>query len=306
MLNFDELKDRRQFNNKFVVLTLKKAEQEKLADKIYHCSDVSEISICQGCGQRYFAGSYYCKSRFCSICAKLRALAWLSKLVPLLKDFMDKGYKVFMVNYTIKDQADLQVGLDALLNAWRYMTNGEKTLRKEFRKLNCGGVRSVEVKIGKGSGLWHPHIHSIVLCKVPKGEKVKQFKDYKKLWEIAVRSAFGCSKGSEKLGSVDVRGIKARNGKDLIGAIVETFKYISKFDWLKLDTVRVKELIEKTKGRHFISSWGELYGLNKQVEELLARTSEEELKEKVCEVCGCTEFELEHELTDRLPKESLK
>ena len=86
-------------------------------------------------------------------------------------------------------------------------------------------------------------------------------------------------------------------------AIVETFKYISKFDWLKLPTDKVNELIEKTKGRHFISAWGELYGLNKQVEELLAMTSEQELKDKVCEVCGCTEFDLEHELTDRLPND---
>ena len=306
MLKFNDLKDKRYFNGNFIVPTLRNAGQDKLADKIYHCSDVSDIAVCQNCGQRYFAGSYYCKSRFCSICAKLRALAWLSKLVPLLNDYMAQGYKVFMVNYTIKDQADLEVGLTALLDAWRYMTNGEKSLRRKFRELNCGGVRSVEVKIGKGSGIWHPHIHTLVLCKVAKGERVRQFEDYRKIWECAVRSAFGCSKGSEKLGSVDIRGIKKGNRKSIMGAVVETFKYISKFDWLKLPSDKVNELIEKTKGRHFISAWGELYGLNKQVEELLAMTSEEELKNKVCEVCGCTEFELEHELTDKLPKDILK
>ncbi len=305
-MKFNDLKDKRYFNGNFIAPTLRKAGQEKLAEKIYHCSDMSDIAVCQNCGQRYFAGSFYCKSRFCSICAKLRALAWLSKLVPLLNDYMAKGYKVFMVNYTIKDQADLEVGLTALLDAWRYMTNGEKSLRRKFRELNCGGVRSVEVKIGKGSGIWHPHIHTLVLCKVAKGERVRQFEDYKELWECAVRSAFGCSKTSKKLGSVDIRGIKKGNRKSIMGAVVETFKYISKFDWLKLPPDKVNELVEKTKGRHFISAWGELYGLNKQVEELLAMTSEEELKDKVCEVCGCTEFELEHELTDKLPKDTLK
>lgn len=306
MLRYNDLKDKRYFNANFVVPALRQAKQDELADKIYHCADVTDIATCKRCGQRYFAGTYYCKSRFCSICAKLRAMAWLSKLVPLLNDYIAKGYKVFMLNLTIKDQEDLEKGLEYLLTAWRYMTHDEKTMRKTFRQLNCGGVRSVEVKIGKGSGVWHPHIHSIVLYKPLKGEKVKQFESYKKLWECSVRSAFGCSKGSEKLGSVDIRGIKGKKNKDLMGAIVETFKYISKFDWLQFSPDKVKELVEKTKGRHFISSWGELYGLNKQVEELLAMTSEQELKDKVCEVCGCTEFELEHELTDKLPKDSLK
>lgn len=305
MLKFNDLKDKRYFNGRFIVPALKNAGQDKLAYTIEHCSYMSEIAVCQNCGKKYFAGSFYCKSRFCSICAKLRAMAWLSKLIPLFNEYTSKGYKVFMLNLTIKDQEDLGVGLSALLDAWRYMSNGEKSLRQKFKELNVGGVRSVEVKLGKGSGIWHPHIHSLVLCKVKRGEYVQQFNDYKKLWECAVRSAFNCSKSSEKLGSVDIRGIRSGNNKGLMGAIVETFKYISKFTWLSLEPDKINELIEKTKGRRFISSWGKLYGLNKQVEELLNRTTEEELKDKVCIMCGCSVFELEHILTDLISEEHL-
>lgn len=300
MLDYKDLKDKRKFNRQLIVPALRKAGQVKLADKIAVCSEVSDIAICKTCGERYFAGSYYCKSRFCSICAKLRAMAWLAKLVPLFNDYIEKGYKIFKLNLTIKDQDDLKVGLQVLTDAWRIMTNGDKSNRRTFKSLNVGGVRSIEVKIGENSGQWHPHIHAMVLCPCKRGERVKaQFADYRKLWERSVVSAFKGKLGSEKLGSIDISGIRKRdNNLNLMGAIVETFKYISKFEWLDLEPKRINELIEQTKGRHFISSWGLLYGLNKQVDELLEQTSADVIKEKVCEICGCTEFELEHVLTD--------
>lgn len=29
-----------------------------------------------------------------------------------------------------------------------------------------GGVFSIEVKRGKNSGLWHPHVHFVILCDI--------------------------------------------------------------------------------------------------------------------------------------------
>ncbi len=233
-------------------------------------------------------------------------MAWLAKLVPLLKEYVGRGYVVFMLNLTLKDQSDLERGLTALSDAWRYMTNGEKTSRAKFKQLNSGGVRSTEVKIGKRSGLWHPHIHAIVLYNLKRGGKVRQFEDYRDLWERAVRSALNCAADAPKLSGVDIRAVKDYTGENsLLSAVVETFKYIAKFDWIEIAPERVNELVTKTKGKHFISAWGVLYGLNKQVEELLNRSTEEELKQHVCTVCGCSEFELEHALTDIIPKSYL-
>lgn len=300
MLNKSDLHAKIAFNASCVAPALRSAHQDKLAHDVETCAQWSKIAVCTGCGTKYYAGSDYCKSRFCAICAKLRALAWLAKLVPLLQDYIARGYYVFMLNLTIKDQQSLAIGLTALRAAWRHMTHDDRASRNKFKQLNSGGVRSTEVKIGEGSGIWHPHIHALTIYKPPPNVfKVRQFDDYRQLWENAVRSAFNCVDGSDKLGSVDIRGIKALDGsKGLISAIIETFKYICKFQWLELPPDRINELVTETKGKHFIAAWGELYGLNKQVEELLNRSTEEELRGHVCAVCGCSEFELENLLTD--------
>lgn len=296
MLKLVELKERISFNQKVIAPRLKSVGEDKLAVEIKYCGTTSQIATCQGCGTKYYAGSAYCKSRYCAICAKLRAMAWLCKLVPLLEDYRKQGYKMFMLNLTIKDNANLKYILDKLILSWRIMSHDDKTCRKEFRTLNDGGIRSIEIKLGENSKLWHPHIHSIVLLKINK--KVLQYEQYKRLWEHSTALALGTTK---KVGSIDIRGLKGFDG-DIVGAVVETFKYMTKLDWLNVPNEKLKEMFSATHNRRFISSWGVLYGINKQVEELLSRSSAEELKQHACKVCGCTEFELDNILTVMMPK----
>ncbi len=294
MLKYEDLKKRMYYNEKYIVPKLKAVEQDKLAFNIENCSKTSCIATCTNCGTKYYAGSSYCKSRYCAVCAKLRALAWLCKLVPLLEQYSSNGYKLFMLNLTIKDNEDLDYILNKLMKSWRIMTHDDKRCKKEFRNLNDGGIRSIEIKIGENSGIWHPHIHSIVLLKTD--QKVYQYNDYLKLWEYCSSLACGTL---EKVGSIDIRGIKPNNN-DLVSAVVETFKYITKLDWLKIPDEQLREMFKVTANRRFIASWGVLYKINQQVEALLNETSEEILKEKACKVCGCTEFELENHLTKML------
>lgn len=128
--------------------------------------------------------------------------------------------------------------------------------------------------------------------------EVRQFEDYRALWERATRNAFGAP---GKYGSVYIHGITDKGGKrgdtGLMRGVVETFKYMCKFDWVDLPPERLRELVTVTAGRHFISSWGELYGLNKQVQALMDESTERDLTKEVCKVCGCTEFDLDNLLT---------
>lgn len=298
MLKLDDIQEKILFNHKKIVPSLKRAGQTKLADKISICGQYSQFATCKGCGAKYYVTTGgYCNSRFCSVCAKRRALAWLAKLMPLLEDYRKKGYKIFFLNLTIKDQQDLDIGLEALNRAWRIMTHDDKLSRRRFRELNDGGVRSVEVKLGAGSGIWHPHIHAITILKTDK--VVKQYDKYRVLWEEATKNAL-MSDG--KVGSVYIKGIRDNrtqecNDVSLMRGVVETFKYICKFEWLDLTPERLCELVKAVSGKHFIASWGELYGIKKQVEALLEESTEEELKHAVCKFCGCTEFELDNLFT---------
>lgn len=295
MLKFDKLKDKYLYNQNVIVPRLQSIGENKLAIDIKYCSQVSQIATCKSCGTRYYAGSGYCKSRYCAICARLRAMAWLCKLVPLLEDFQRQGYKLFMLNLTIKDNANLDYILNKLMLSWRIMTHDDKYCRKEFRMLNDGGIRSVEIKIGENSKLWHPHIHSITLLNTKKF--VNQYEQYKRLWKHSTSLALGTTKD---ICGIDIRGLKGYDG-EIISAVVETFKYMTKLDWINVPDEQLKELFRVSKNRRFISSWGKLYGFNKQVEELLNRSSEDTLKEHACKICGCTEFELENILTNMLP-----
>ena len=299
MLDLKQVQEKLRFNRIKIIPALRKAGEKELADRIEGCGQYSQFATCVDCGTRYYVGTGgYCNSRFCGVCAKRRALAWLAKLMPKLQDLRKSGYLIFFLNLTIKDQSDLQTGLDALVGAWRMMTNGDKFSRKRFKELNNGGIKSIEVKLGANSGIWHPHIHAIVILKSDK--PVKQYEEYRELWERATRSALH-TKG--KVGSVYIHGIKDKDNNEvgdvaLLKGVVETFKYICKFDWLDLPPKAINELVRVVKGRRLISSWGELYRLSKEVDELLNETTEEQLKHFVCEVCGCTEYELDNLLTE--------
>lgn len=294
MLNFKDLEDRINFNQYCVVPKLFEVGADKLANNIKDCGDFSRIATCSYCGTKYYAGSSYCRSRFCAVCSRMRAMAWLSKLVPLLEKYKSEGYQVFMLNLTVKNHSDLKYVLEKLNKSWRIMTHDDKRCRKTFRHLNDGGVRSIEIKLGENSSLWHPHIHSIVLLKTDCN--VRQYDDYREIWEYCSSLAF---ETISKVGSIDIRGLKGYDD-DIINAVIETFKYMTKFDWLRIDNDKLLEFINVSKNKRFISSWGVLYGINKQVEELLNKTTEEELKEHTCVVCGCSEFELESILTDMI------
>ncbi len=299
MLELKQVQEKLHFNKNKIIPALRNASETELADKIEQCGKYSQFATCTACGARYYVGTGgYCNSRFCGVCSKRRALAWLAKLMPLLQDLRERGYLIFFLNLTIKDQSSLHVGLDALNAAWRDMTNNDKFSRKRFKALSNGGVKSIEVKLGVGSGLWHPHIHAITIVKSDK--PVYQFEEYKELWERATAGALHTSK---KVGSVFIHGIRDKksdktDNEALMRGIVETFKYICKFDWLDLPKEAINELIEVVKGKRLISAWGELYGLSKKVDELLNESTEEQLKHFVCEVCGCTECEIDNLLTE--------
>jgi len=82
------------------------------------------------------------------------------------------GIKLYHVVLTIKNGHDLQERFRhieaSITNLLRIRRNAKAGLRDpvEFNKA-LGGVFSFEIKRGENSGLWHPHIHALVLCYEP-------------------------------------------------------------------------------------------------------------------------------------------
>lgn len=108
----------------------------------------------------------------CPFCAMRRAAknmtAYLSRLGEILKIHPD--IKLSMITFTVKNGADLHERFDHLFKSLqkyiRMRLKGKSnSSRNSLVELNkaLGAVWSYEFKTGKGSGLWHPHCHMIVL-----------------------------------------------------------------------------------------------------------------------------------------------
>lgn len=88
------------------------------------------------------------------------------------KSHYPKGYTgVYLATATIKDAPNLKERIDLLLDSIKRMRKmGQKRKRGrslgEWRKVKAG-LSNVEIKIGKGSGEWHAHIHFLLFTDDP-------------------------------------------------------------------------------------------------------------------------------------------
>lgn len=298
-MKYDDFIDKKRLNNKIIVPALRKYDYNKIADSIYNCGNQRYYAYCKQCGAFHFDGVMSCKQRLCAVCQKKRSLLWYMKMLPVMKRYIEQGNKIMFVTFTIKNTENLADGLNYLQDAFGYLISKAHKITKAFKYLFIGGVRSIEIKRGKNSGLWHPHMHCLFVKR-----NNTQFSDDGEFLRAAWNTCL-CTVHGElaKWGSVDYKAIntvrkdgtrtksKISTINDCCKAICETFKYATKFDWQN-DEKDIPELVESLKGRRLIVPFGE-------VRDLLSETSIEhdlilpytEIKKQFCAVCGSNDFE---------------
>lgn len=195
--------------------------------------------LLDGCGNYLHFRHYYtvnrvllhaacfCKQHLiCPLCAIRRSSktleAYLERFQVIRAQYPDLN--AYLMTITVKDGEDLE-------ERWRHLDRSFKVLKDrrrnylsgkrgspwtEFVKVQ-GAVGSYEVKRGKGSGLWHPHVHMIVLCKTPIDPVT-----IKREWEGITSDSF----------MVDVRPFN--KGQEPAQGFMEVFKYAVKFSDLSL------------------------------------------------------------------------
>lgn len=282
-MKYTEFKERKNFAKNKVVPLLAECGFQERAEKIALCGHFKNVAICKDCGTWHFNGASSCKDRFCPLCQKKRSLLWFSKITPLLHDYLDKGYFVNILNFTIRDVDNLKYGVDLLNDAFRYLTHDNHQLAREFNKRFIGGLRSMEIVTGANSGKWHPHLH----CMVVKFKYSKDFEWLKGAWEHSLQVV---AHTAEKIGSVYIKGFTADNRKGIETAICETFKYMTKFNWKAKD---IPELVNTMEGRRTISTWGCIrYMLSDYDAENEMDMTLTEIKDRICSTCGGQSFDL--------------
>ena len=177
---------------------------------------------------RLHAASFCMKHLLCPLCAIRRGAkslgAYLARFEAIKRT---KGHlRPFLVTLTVKDGPDLRERFKHLHAAQRELWKRKQRGRGSVLDGVEGAVWSYEIKRGKGSGLWHPHLHMIALSEVaPDARRLSSE------WHQITGDSY----------IVDVRPI---NQDDPASGFVEVFKYAVKFsDQPPADTVHAWETL---------------------------------------------------------------
>ena len=186
----------------------------------------------------------FCKIHLlCPMCAIRRGAKALSAYLQRFEalKLSNQHLRAWMVTLTVKDGSDLEERYKHLHKSQRELWKRKHRGRGSVFDGVAGAVWSYEVKRGEGSGLWHPHLHMVVLS-----EHAPDKFSLSSEWENIT--------GDSKI--VDVRLISQ---DDLASGFVEVFKYAVKFsDQPEADTVSAYQVL---KGRRLLDCSGVFRGV---------------------------------------------
>lgn len=205
----------------------------------------------------------FCKQeKLCRACAARRGgklgVRYMDRVESVLSDVA--GLRVHLLTLTLRDGADLGERVDVLNGAFRaLLARGKKNRQRgnsggtEARHI-VGGARSIEVKRGSGSGLWHPHIHALILTD---GEidKAALFSE----WAHLVGQEVGETMAAQDLRPIDFKPGAAEQADDVAGAFLEVFKYAVKLsDMTPADRIHADAVL---RSRRLVQGFGVMYGV---------------------------------------------
>lgn len=215
-------------------------ETGKLATKIGNCADFLIFKRYLTVDEVRLHAANFCKKHLiCPFCAMRRGAKYLQVYKQRLDVVLQENpsLRAFMVTLTVKDGENLLERFTHLRKALkRYQEQRRNALKGqrhvEYAKA-LGGVMSIEIKRGKNSGLWHPHVHMIWLCNdVPSASQLS------KEWLELTGDSY----------IVDVREFY---GESVVDGFLEVFKYALKFsdmeladNWEAFQTLKAKRLVD--------------------------------------------------------------
>lgn len=270
-VNIPRYNKARQGSKKFIDEVAKTSQRRELGlnnKEKKHLKDAGE------CGSWLWFNNYYtigrvklAKANFCKhylicpLCSIRRATVntakAMTKVLQVLKE--NANTEAYMLTLTVVDGEDLQERLGHLKKSWSKMLQRRRNANKglcESSLSGClGGLKSIEVKRGSGSGKWHPHMHQVVIAE--KGSLPDTSKKGINRRKTALAQEWASITGDSFI--VDCRPLKAGNEHELGKSLAEVFKYALKFADLKFKD-KLQAWRDLT-GVRLCDSWGCLRGL---------------------------------------------
>ncbi|MEM7625449.1 MAG: protein rep [Planctomycetota bacterium] len=233
------------------------ADHWPVGEKLISCNTYRVVRHWLETGDARLIAAKSCRQdKLCPVCANLRAGRTASRYENRILSVLAEQpkYTEWLWTFTVVDGDDLGERLNHLASTLRLMLDHRRkyrsgTSRHEFMPFCtvAGGVYSIEIVIGKGSGKWHPHVHAYALCDgEPERDQQGRCREMEDWWYKRTGDSF----------IVDVRPVDtAERG----GAVMEVLKYTTKFSNLALD-LNVHAW-ETARGQRLRSAFGCLYGV---------------------------------------------
>jgi hypothetical protein len=184
----------------------------------------------------------FCRAHLlCPLCAIRRGAKALESYLARYEVIRQEksALRPFLVTLTVKDGDDLDERFRHLRGSLQRLNKRASRGRGALAQA-AGSVWSYEVKRGRGSGAWHPHVHMVVLA-----EQLPDQVDLSREWHEITGDSF----------IVDVRPIS----DDVASGFCEVFKYAVKFsDMEPADTLHAWRIL---RGRRLIASCGVFWGV---------------------------------------------
>jgi hypothetical protein len=210
-----------------------------IAKRVRGCGDYLVFRHYYTVDQVKLHGAQLCMAHLlCPLCAIRRGSkalkAYLDRWEVIRAD--KTSLRPFLVTLTVKDGEDLEERFNHLHKAQRELWKQKQRGRGSPLDGVAGAVWSYEIKRGKGSGLWHPHLHMIALAECQPNQE-----ELSRQWHNITGDSF----------VVDVRPISQ---DDPAEGFMEVFKYAVKFsDQPPADTLQAWLTL---KGKRLLASAG--------------------------------------------------
>ena len=272
-------------------------EERRLGERITHCGERlifrAPACECDPHARSLLVGADLCAHRLCHHCARLRSRKLGARVRQMTEQLRGQGITRYaLLTLTYRDSEALE---GSVSRCWR-----------DFRKLRqrklwgqvLGCVATMEVKRGKRSRLWHPHLHVLVArpsCSCLRGRRLGNGGPtcaHGKLWcshalnQCCISEAWREITGDSYV--VDIRAVHADNDGSMAGAVREVVKYCTKLTEVSSKErddgeSDVLELHRAIRGRRLLTTVGVFRGL---VEPEKADDLLDDPEARPCSTCG--------------------
>ncbi|MEM8494096.1 MAG: protein rep [Planctomycetota bacterium] len=236
------------------------ADARQIADELDSCGRFLVFHEYPHGENRLHAAKLCHRHLLCPLCAIRRGAKMNRAYAPIIAAMVrEHGLRPYLGTWTIANGPDLLERFEHLVSSWRSQINARRRFRhwiegkclKRQPRTELGFVEgmayAIEIKRGRGSGGWHPHIHAVLLAKNPPDVLAlrRQWHDQTGDSHMVDLRPFHCTDAIATADPADVPEL-------LAGDLVEVLKYAVKFSsmqlsdtWLAFSVLRGRRLIGK-------------------------------------------------------------